>query len=70
MPEAPNVQRSLTLTLKPLAQVEHAPNVQMHKTPDASKFDITANSEDDEYEADVWAADMRPSRHRRRHLAE
>jgi len=49
-----------------LRGVEHAPNVQMRRAPDA----VNAANSEDEDEDEVWAADARPIRRRRQHLAE
>ena len=46
-----------------LAQVEHAPNVQMRQTPAT----LQPDSGDDD---DEWEMDMRPNRGKRQHVAE
>ena len=61
------LEKKLKTIFDTLSQVEHAPNVQMHRAADAAP--LTVNSDDDETD-DTWGPDMRLGRHRRRHLAE
>jgi len=63
------LEKKLKAIFDTLSQVEHAPNVQMHRAADAA-FNPTANSDDDDETDDTWGPDVRLGRHRRRHLAE